>query len=117
MIRNSSCHRFDNGSVAIAPPTRGARTVLAAAIAIELACILVLVLGADDAHRWLVPAARHAFPGWLHGPLPALDEDLTSNAIGALLVAMVLGYGGVLALAGRVRGRWPLVVCGAAIVL
>ena len=96
---------------------RTAPVLLGAAIAVELICALVLVLGADEAHRWLVPAARHAFPGWLHGPLPALDEDLTSNAIGALLVAMVLGYGVVLLLARRVGGRWPLAVCVAAIVL
>jgi hypothetical protein len=117
MIRNSSCRRFDNRGVDIAPPTRDARTLLAAAIAIELTCVVVLVFGADDAHRWLVPAARHSFPGWLHGPLPALDLGLSKDAIGWLMLAMALGYGVVLALAARVPGRWPLVVCITAIAL
>ncbi|MEA2149790.1 MAG: alpha,6-mannosyltransferase [Solirubrobacteraceae bacterium] len=96
---------------------RAARIVLGVAVAVELACALALALGAVDAHRWLVPAARHAFPGWLHGPLPAVDAHLTSARIAALLVAMVLAYGVVLALAGRVPGRWPLAVCAAAIAI
>jgi hypothetical protein len=96
---------------------RGARIVLAVAVAVELACALTLALGAADAHRWLVPAARHAFPGWLQGPLPALDENLTSATIAALLLAMVLAYGVVLALAGRAPGRWPLAACTAAIAI
>src|SRR4051794_34768781 len=60
---------------ALLPTTRPPRTraLLAAALAIELACVLVLVLGAADAPRWLTPAARHSFPGWLRGPLPAVD--------------------------------------------
>jgi hypothetical protein len=96
---------------------RGTRALVSTALAVEVACLTILVLGATDAHRILVPAARHAFPGWLHGPLPALDISLSSNAIGALLVAMVVGYGVVLALAPRGRGRWPLAVCIVAIVI
>jgi Glycosyltransferase family 87 len=98
-------------------PTSRTRAVLAAALAIELACVLVLVLGAADAHRWLIPAARHSFPGWLRGPLPAVDWGLSKNAIGALLVTMVVGYGVVLMLAPRVPGRWPLAVCITAIAI
>jgi hypothetical protein len=93
------------------------RALLAAAIAVELACVLVLVLGAADAHRWLIPAARHSFPDWLRGPLPAVDWGLSKNTIGALLVMMVVGYGIVLVLAARVPGRWPLAVCIAAIAI
>jgi hypothetical protein len=107
----------ENRAVDVAQPTSRTRALLAAAIAIELACIVVLVLGADDAHRWLVPAARHSFPGWLHGPLPPVDWGLSKDSIGWLLLAMALGYGVVLALAARVPGRWPLWVCCAAIAL
>jgi hypothetical protein len=96
---------------------RGTRTLLGLAVAVELACVTLLALGAADAHPWLVPAARHEFPGWLHGPLPALDVGLTKNTIGALLVVMVLGYGIVLALAARVPGRWPLAIAITAIAI
>jgi hypothetical protein len=91
------------------------RALLALAVAVELGCALALALGAAEAHHVLVPAARHAFPGWLRGPLPALDLHLTSTAIVALLAAMVLAYGVVLVLGNRVAGRWPLVACAAAI--
>jgi hypothetical protein len=97
---------------------RGPGTLLLAlAIGAEVACMLALVLGAADAHRLLVPAARHAFPGWLHGPLPQLDAGLSSGDIAGLLLAMTLGYGVVLALAARIRGRWPLAVCIGAIAI
>ena len=92
-----------------------ARPLLAGAIAVELACMLALVLGAAEAHPWLIPAARHGFPSWLQGPLPAVDVGLDKDTIGALLLVMALAYGAVLALAPRVGGRWPLGVCIAAI--
>ncbi|MEA2154329.1 MAG: hypothetical protein QOE11_469, partial [Solirubrobacteraceae bacterium] len=96
---------------------RGAGPLVGAAIAVELACLLVLVLGADDSHRLLVPAARRAFPGWLAGPLPRIDAGLAAGDIAGLMMVMVLGYGIVLALAPRIQGRWPLAVCIAAILV
>jgi hypothetical protein len=90
---------------------RGRRVLLTTAITVEIACLLTLVLGAADAHRWLVPAARHGFPGWLHGPLPGVDAGLSSGGIAALLLTMTIGYGIVLALSPRISGRWPLAVC------
>lgn len=102
---------------AAAAAVRGPRALLAAAIAAEIVCLLALVLGADDAHRLLVPAARHVFPGWLHGPLPQIDAGLAGSDIAVLLLTMTLGYGVVLALAPRVRGRWPLGVCIGAIAI
>jgi hypothetical protein len=94
---------------------RVAATVLGVAVAAELLCLTAIALGASDGHRVLVPAARHAFPGWLHGPLPALDVGLSSTDVGALLVTMVLGYGVALACAARIPGRWPLAVAALAI--
>lgn len=117
MIRNRSSASADNRRVDASAPTVRIRALLATAVAVELACVVVLVLGAADAHRWLVPAARHSFPSWLRGPLPAVDWGLSTNAIGALLVTMVIGYGVVLVLAARVPGRWPLAVCIAAIAI
>jgi hypothetical protein len=96
---------------------RAVPVVLGVAIAAELLCLAVLTLGADDAHRVLVPASRHAFPAWLRGPLPSLDERLSSSDVGALLVAMVLGYGVALACAARAAGRWPLAVAVGAIAI
>ena len=126
MFRNPSAAGDDDGRVDVLAPRpwpRRAATgrvlpaVLGLAVAAELACLTAIALDAVDGHRVLVPAARNAFPGWLQGPLPALDADFTSTSIGALLVTMVLGYGLVLALAARVPGRWPLVVAIGAIAL
>ena len=128
MFRNPSGGGDDDGRVdGLAPnpwpQPRGVaadrllHTVLGFAVAAELACLTAIVLGAADGPRILVPAARNAFPGWLHGPLPALDDELTSTRVGVLLVAMVLGYGLALALAARVPGRWPLAVAVGAIAL
>jgi len=96
---------------------RAVPAVLGMAIAAELLCLTVIALGASDAHRVLVPAALHAFPGWLHGPLPALDAGLSSTDVGVLLVTMVLGYGVAIACAARVPGRWPLAVAVVAIAI
>lgn len=75
----------------------------------------VIVLGALDAGRMLVPATRNASPGWLQGVLPSIDADLSGDEAGALMIAMVLGYGVVIALAPRVRARWPIVATVGAI--
>jgi hypothetical protein len=128
MFRNPSGGDDDDGRVDVLAPTPWRRprsvaagrllhAVLGLAVAAELACLTAIVLGAADGPRVLVPAARNVFPGWLHGPLPALDADLTSTGIGLLLVTMVLGYGLALALAARVPGRWPLAVAIGAIAL
>lgn len=128
MFRNPSGGDDDDGHVDVRAPTPWPRpssvtagrllpAVLGLAVAAELACLTAIVLGAADGPRILVPAARNAFPGWLHGPLPALDADLTSRGIGVLLVAMVLGYGLALTLAARFPGRWPLAVAIGAIAL
>ncbi len=127
-VRNPSAGPVHTAGVDVAAPIRwprpgaavagrAAAAVLGVAIAVELACILALALGAADAHRLLIPASLHAFPDWLSGPLPQLDESLTEADIGALLVVMVLAYGAVLALARRVPGRWALAVGAAAIVI
>lgn len=96
---------------------RALSAVVGLAIAAELICLLVIALGAIDADQLLVPATRNASPAWLHGVLPIVDADLGSGDAGALLVTMVLGYGALLALAPRVRGRWPLVAAVAAIAI
>jgi hypothetical protein len=128
MFRNPSGGGEDDAPVDVAAPIlsprlRGAAAgrvrpaVIGLAITAELACLTVIVLGAAGGHRILVPAGRHVFPGWLHGPLPALHWGLSSNQIGALLLTMVLGYGIVLALAARLPGRWALGVAVGAIAL
>jgi hypothetical protein len=128
MFRNPSRGRDGDGRVeALAltrwPPPRNVTVgrlrpaLLTLAIGVELACLTAIVLGAAQGPRILVPAARNAFPGWLHGPLPEVDAGLTSDGIGALLVTMVLGYGLALALAARTRDRWPLAVAIGAIAL
>jgi hypothetical protein len=108
--------------VSSAPPRnlagrRALPAVLGVAIAAELLCLTVLALGAMSGGQALVPSTRNASPGWLQGPLPAIDAGLSSADMGALLVAMVLGYGIVLALAPHVRGRWPVVAAVVAVAL
>src|SRR4051812_3687458 len=125
MFRNPSGDGGNDGALDVAAPLlsprlrnvaggRVLRPVAGLAIGAELVCLTVIVLSAAGGARILVPAARHASPGWLHGPLPALHLGLSSADIGALLVTMVLGYGVALALAARVPGRWPLAIAGGA---
>jgi hypothetical protein len=96
---------------------RALPAVVGLAIAVELLCMTVIVLGALGAGQTLVPATRNASPGWLHGALPSIDAGLSGNDAGALLIAMVLGYGVVIALAPRVPARWPIVAAVVAIAI
>jgi hypothetical protein len=128
MVRNPSGDGGNGGGVDVAAALLSPRlrnvaagrvraAVVGLAIGAELVCLTVIVLSAAGGNRILVPAARHASPAWLHGPLPALQQRLSSTDIGVLLATMVLGYGVALALAARVPGRWPLAVAGGAIAL
>ncbi len=84
-----------------------ARTALGAvALLVVMACSALIVVSSAGGRSLLVPGYGHRFPGWLRGPLPALDP-LRWSQFGPVLLVLVGGYL-VLALGlGRVRG-WAL---------
>jgi Glycosyltransferase family 87 len=90
---------------------RGAAVAGGCALAVMLAGSLVLALVAAGGPSTLVPRSRVDFPDWLAGPLHPLADgiSLTPYATGilfsAVLVAMTLAYGVVLACARSLRAR------------
>jgi alpha-1,6-mannosyltransferase len=101
---------------------RGARRLgwgplVATATGAELICLGLIALHGGNRDSFLLPAARNAYPEWLHGGLPVLGARLPSSSFGLLMLAMVAAYAIAVAGANRVRGRWPFAVAGAALLL
>ncbi|MCW2955126.1 MAG: hypothetical protein JWQ48_4296, partial [Conexibacter sp.] len=98
-------------------PRLGWGTLVASATGAELVCLALIALHGGHRGSFLLPAARNAYPDWLHGGLPVLGARLPSSSFGLLMLAMVAAYAIAVAGANRVRGRWPFAVAGAALLL
>ena len=72
------------------------------------AASLALVAGAQSGLDILVPSAKLDYPGWLHGPLQALELELTNDGLAWLLLALCAAYLLVLA-AGDALPRRPTI--------
>ncbi|MDQ3850656.1 MAG: glycosyltransferase 87 family protein, partial [Actinomycetota bacterium] len=94
-----------------------APVLLGLAIAVELAGLATIALSAGARRSFLLPAARHAFPDWLRGPLGPVGPGLSSEAFAVVVLAMVIAYGLAIVAAHAVAGRWPLVLIVLAIAL
>lgn len=106
------------GEIGAPAPAAAWRWALALAVGAELALLAVVVLASGPRNPWMVPASRHGFPGWMHGPLSGLlGLDLTPGRLSALLAAMSGAYAVSITAAGRVRARWPLAAAAAAVAL
>ena len=89
-----------------APRLPSMRLLLAGAgLLVLLTASVVLAIDAAAAPSFLVPGGRHAFPGWLSGPLSGLGERTTWNTLGTLLIAMIAGWALVLAGARALPAR------------
>ncbi|MCD6728233.1 MAG: glycosyltransferase 87 family protein [Solirubrobacteraceae bacterium] len=105
------------GEIGALAPATVWRWALALAVGAELALLAVIVLAAGPHNAWMVPASRHGFPDWMHGPLSGLGLDLTPGRLSALLAAMTFAYGVAIVAAGRSRARWPLAAAAGALAL
>lgn len=77
-----------------------------------IAASLVIAVDAAAAPSFLVPAGRHAFPGWLAGPLHPLHLGslATWHDLGGVLIAMSACWLVVLACLGAIRT--PALIAG-----
>jgi hypothetical protein len=94
-----------------ATATRTRRLALAA-LGVLVAASALMATGLAAAPSSAVTSSSAGFPGWLAGPLHAIDgPDLSLAGFGALLLVMTGAYLAVIALAaaGGVPKRWALV--------
>ena len=92
----------------VAVPTR-ARVLDALVLAAPVLVVATVAVSAAAAPSRLVPAARHAFPGWLAGPLPKVGTPLGPAALGVALVVLLGLYLYALRAAPRFGTR-PVVI-------
>src|SRR3954462_517055 len=95
-----------------AAPATWVRWLSLGAVAVLAAASALMAAGLAAAPSSAVTSSAVGFPGWLAGPLHALDgPDLSSAGFGALLLVMTAAYLAVIALAriGGIPRRWALV--------
>jgi alpha-1,6-mannosyltransferase len=98
-------------SVAEAPPVPlpAARTTLAAAsLGLLTVSGSVLALAAAAPRSAFLSQGTTALPAWIYGPLSGLSFHATTAQFYIAMVAMTVGYVGVLALVGHLRARWVI---------
>lgn len=76
-----------------------------AGLLLVMGASVVLAVDAAAGRSLLVPAGRHAWPGWLAGPLAGLGETITGDGLGVLLVLLLAGWLVVLACASHLSRR------------
>jgi hypothetical protein len=91
--------------------------VLAAAVAVEFVCLISIVIHAGLPHSWMVPGGHGNPPLWIRGLIPPSGGVLRHETFVRTLLLMCGAYAVVVALAGRVRARWPFVAAVAAIAI
>jgi hypothetical protein len=69
-----------------------------------------IATGAGRTYSYLVPSARHGFPGWMRGPLAGVSSQLSVHRFVVLLVVMSVAYVVVLVVAAQLPARLVLPV-------
>lgn len=84
----------------------------AAALAAMIWATDRIATGAGRTYSYLVPSARHGFPGWMRGPLAGVSSQLSVHRFVVLLAVMSVAYVVVLLVAPQLPARLVLAVVG-----
>jgi Glycosyltransferase family 87 len=69
-----------------------------------------IATGSGKTYSYLVPSARHGFPGWMRGPLAGVSSQLSVHRFVLLLAVMSAGYVVVRVVAPQLPARLVLAV-------